>query len=384
MKGFGKTMTPTAAYTISLIRALMQEQPSPPVPEGISLQALLDFSGKHSIEALVFRALCPVVTNSEDPVWKKWEERVNLLLAQSIVQLQERDDLIKNLTAAGIDLLPLKGCCLKERYPDMNDRQMADLDILIHPEDAASVERFLLQRGYRIDDAYFHHTTYIKLPYIVLEIHISLLPAGDEHSAYYETVWEKAVPSRNVPRLYTLKPEDEYLFYLAHLSKHLSDGGSGLRSILDNCIYSRCFPNMDEAYLERELKTLGLWELAQKVQTLSRCWFETGQAIPESLLPLAQTVCGAGTFGSLEMRTQQRMEQLREKHRNPIARLWAYCIPRFFRPLSVMKRQYPVLCKFPVLLPVFWVVRILSRMQDSKYSFWQHLRQVFREGGKHG
>lgn len=377
-------MTPTAEYTISLIRALMQEQPSPPVPEGISLQALLDFSSCHAVEALVFRALGPVMTNSEDPVWKRWEDRVNLLLAQSIVQLQERDDLIKNLTAAGIDLLPLKGCCLKERYPDINDRQMGDLDILIHPEDAASVNRFLLQQGYRIDDAFYHHTTYIKPPYIVLEIHISLLPAGDEHSAYFETAWEKAVPSGDVPRLYTLKPEDEYLFYLVHLSKHLSDGGSGLRSILDNCIYSRCFPNMDGAYLERELKTLGLWDLAQKVQALSRCWFETGQAIPESLRPLAQTVCGAGTYGSLELRTQQRMEQLREKHPNPVARLWAYCIPRFFRPLSVMKRQYPVLCKLPILLPVFWFVRILSVMLDNKYSFWQHLRLVFQERGKHG
>ena len=377
-------MTPTAEYTISLIRSLMREQPAPPIPEGIGLQALLDFSRFHSVEALVFRGLGPVVTHPEDPVWKSWEGRVNLLLAQSIVQLQERDELVQKLTEAGIDLLPLKGCCLKERYPEINDRQMSDLDMLIHPEDAAAAERLLLARGYRIDDAYYHHTSYIKEPYLVLEIHVSLLPAGDEHSAYFERVWDRVAPSGDVPHLYTLKPEDEYLFYLAHLSKHLSDGGSGLRSILDQWIYSRCFPHMDEAYLERELKTLGLWELAGKVRALSRCWFETGQAIPESLRPMAQAVCDAGTYGSLEVQARQRMEQLRIDHPNPIARLWAYCVPRFFRPLSVMKRQYPVLCKLPVLLPVFWLVRILSLMLDSKASFWKRLRLVFREGGKHG
>ena len=153
-------MTNTAEYTISLIRALMQEQTVPPIPEGISLQELFVFSGKHSIEAPVFRALCPLITNPDDPVWQQWENRVNLLLAQSIVQLQERDDIIRKLTAAGIDVMPVKGCWLKEQYPDINDRQMSDLDMLIHPADAAAAEDIILRMGYRKDEVLSHHTLY--------------------------------------------------------------------------------------------------------------------------------------------------------------------------------------------------------------------------------
>ena len=75
--------------------------------------------------------------------------------------------------------------------------------------------------------------------------------------------------------------------------------------------------------------------MARQVRELSRCWFETGQAIGEDLRPLAQAVCEAGTYGSMETRTRQRMERLREKHKNPVALLWAYGIlPGGFRPRS--------------------------------------------------
>ena len=377
-------MTNTAEYIIALIRALIQEQPIPPIPEGVSLRELYDFSRSHSIEALIYRALYPLLSHSADPVWKQWENRASQLLAQSIVQLQARDDLIHMLTQAGMDVLPVKGCWLKELYPDLGDRQMSDLDMLIRPEDASAAERLLLTRGYRKEEVSYHHTTYIQPPYLALELHTSLLPDIDEHRSYYEDVWEKAVPSDGIPRLYRLKPEDEYLFYLVHLSKHLSEGGSGIRSILDNCIYFRCFPNMDGDYLGKELETLGLSELAWQVQELSCCWFETGATIPKALEPLAQAVCTAGTYGSLEMRTRHRMERLSKKYPNPVIRFFAYCLTRFFRPLSEMKRHYPVLEKAPILLPVFWVVRIVSMMVHNEKSFWQHLRSVFQEGGRHG
>ena len=78
------------------------------------------------------------------------------------------------------------------------------------------------------------------------------------------------------------------------------------------------------------------------------------------------------------------MDRLRETYRNPLICLLAYCIPRFFRPLPEMRRQYPILNKLPFLLPVFWFVRILSRMLLNKHAFWQKCRLVFREGGKHG
>ena len=377
-------MTQTAEYIISLIRAVIQEQPAPPILAGISVKELFAFARSHAVEALVFRGIAPMLSGCDDPVWRQWENRANQLLAQSIVQLQQRDELIHRLTTAGIPVLPVKGCWLKELYPDLGDRQMSDLDMLIPPEDAPSAEKILLSMGYQREEVSFHHTAYRKPPYTAVELHTSLLPETDEHFSCYQNIWEKAVPVEGMPGLYRLKPEDEYLYYLVHLSKHLSEGGSGIRSILDNCIYTRCFSKLDSAYVASELEKLGLSELAQQVQILSRCWFETGQAIPESLRPLAQAVCSSGTYGTLEQRTRSRMERLCQQYPNPVARFFAYCLPRFFRPLSEMKRRYPVLEKVPILLPVFWVVRLVSMMLHNEKSFWQHLRSLLGKGGSHG
>ena len=92
-------LTKTENYIICLIRCLLWDQPVPPVPQDLPIQQLLDFSRRHSIEALVFRGLRPLDKNGQ--INAQWQTRADIALAQSIVQLQERDNVIAALTAAG-------------------------------------------------------------------------------------------------------------------------------------------------------------------------------------------------------------------------------------------------------------------------------------------
>ena len=77
-------MTQLAEYTICLIRSALQGTPAPAIPEGITVKALYDFSRLHSLEALVGRALSPLLTGSSEAVWQQWRSRMDLLLSQSI------------------------------------------------------------------------------------------------------------------------------------------------------------------------------------------------------------------------------------------------------------------------------------------------------------
>lgn len=380
MEIYTDTLTKTENYIICLIRCLMWDQPVPPVPQDLPCRQLLDFSRRHSIEALVLRGLHCLDRNGQ--IDAQWQTRIDIALAKSIVQLQERDDVIAALTAAGIDVLPIKGCWLKELYPDINDRQMSDLDMLIHPKDALPAGKLLKKLGWQQSEVCYHHTTYKKPPYTALELHTSMLPDIDEHRHYYDNVWDKA--QKQAPGLYRLKPEDEYIYYFLHLNKHLNEGGTGLRSVLDSLIYQRSFPEMDKAYVNSELDRLGLGTLRQQVEVLCRCWFESGEPVPEELQPMARAICDCGSLASLESRTRKRMEKLGRKYPNPIIRFFAYSLPRFFRPLSEMRRRYPILDKLPVLLPVFWVVRLISMMIHNEKGFWQHLRSLFGKGESNG
>ena len=372
-----------ATYCIELIRCLMQELEVPEKPERISLQELYSYAKLHNVEAMIYHGLCQTNVDVSDPVWQKWENRAAMLLAQGVVQLSDRDLLFSVLTEAGIDLRPVKGCWLKELYPNMEWRQMADLDMLIPAEKAAEAKKIMLSLGYQTEEFENmpNHAGYLKPPYTEVELHTALLVDG---RGYYDKVWEQAHPVEGIPGLYRFSPEDEYIYYLLHLSKHLEDAGTGIRSVLDSLVYREAYPDMDRDYLRRELEKWDLWERTLEIETLCDCWFQTGKEIPEELESLAQHILSAGAFGTVEIRSERRLEKLREKYKNPVIRGIVYWIIRACRPMEEMVQCYPVLKKLPVLLPFFWIHRAVMKFAKSPKAVWHHIKLAFGKGKNHG
>lgn len=365
-----------AAYVIDLIRAVMQETEIPEKPESLSLQELYGFAKLHNVEALLYHGLCQTHVDLSDPVWQNWENRAGMLLAQGIVQLAERDELFSALTAAGIPLLPFKGCWLKEMYPNMEYRQMADLDVLIPRDRALEARKILFSLGYQpeaMEDAP-NHAGYRKPPYTEVELHISLLV---EDNGYYDDVWNRVRKVEGYPCLFRFSAEDEYIFYILHLNKHLEDNGIGIRSVLDSVVFRDVFPDMDRQYLKQELQKLSLWQKALEIETLADCWFKTGAPVPESVSSLADFLISAGSFGNMEIRSRHRLEKIQEQYKNPILRTLVYWIGRICRPLKEMQLIYPILEKLPVLLPVFWILRALQKLFRNPRRIINHVRLVF-------
>lgn len=375
-----------AQSCIAIIRAVMQNQPAPKLREDVTLAELFAFSKMHSVEALVFHGLCELDVNEEDPVWQYWQNRAEMLLTQSIVQLADRDLLFDAMENAGIDLLPVKGCWLKEAYPDIDYRQMSDLDMLIRREDRSRVREMLLGMGYEPEsgEAAPHHDGYEKKPYTIVEMHLQLLSATDPNLWYYENVWHRARPMANRARVYRLPCEDEYIYYLLHLKKHLEEEGCGIRLILDSVAFRAANPGMDRAYLQREFEKLHIADFAAQIEQLADCWFGSGQLLPDHLRPLGDSILWAGTYGTLENAFDKRMEKLREKYRHPLLRMAAYWGARFFRPMSEMKAFYPILEKLPVLLPACWAARIAKKCITKPKALLYHIKHVYKEGMKNG
>ena len=365
-----------AQYCIDLIRCLLQEKEIPQIPKDVALQELFEFSRHHNVEAMVFHGLEQLNLDHADPVWKNWSNRANLILTQSIVQLSDRDMLFSTLTEAGINILPVKGCWMKELYPEIDYRQMSDLDILIPTEKVQGAKRVMLSLGFRTDsfENQPNHAGYLKPPYTEVELHTALLLEDD---GYYDDVWVRALPEPSCKGLYRLSAEDEYIFYLLHLNKHLENSGTGIRSILDSVIYRRAYPNMDKNYLHRELEKLGLWERTKQIELLSDCWFTTGQSVCDNLNPMADYILSAGSYGTLENYSAQQMKKLDEAYKNPIVRFFAYWMIRICRPRKEMEYAYPILKKIPILLPAFWIHRAIMKFFSRPKDIWNHVMAVF-------
>ena len=373
-------------YCIDVIRAVMRGQTVPEMPEGVTLAELFAFAKKHSVEAMVWNGLCQTNADTSGAVGQNWSNRAEMLLTQSIVQLADRDELFEALTGAGIELLPVKGSWLKEAYPQIDFRQMSDLDALIHEEDRQRARELMLELGYEEENTGIadHHDGYEKKPYTAVELHLSLLSDRSRHKEYYADVWQKAQPVEGSPGLWRFSPEDEYIYYFLHLAKHLDNAGCGVRSILDSAVFRSTYPDMDREYLMQEFGKLEMVQLVQDVEQLADCWFVTGESVPARLMELMGYVLGSGAYGNLENLCKAGMDELRRKYKNPLARVIAYCGPRFFLPLSAMKKDFPVLEKLPVLLPACWVARIVRMYIARPERVKQYLKLLFKEGAKDG
>ena len=372
-----------AWYCIDVIRCLLQGKEIPPMPDGVTMQELFAFAKMHNVEAMVLHGLEQLEPDSSDPVWLNWQNRAAMLLTQSIVQLADRDMLFSALTEAGIRLLPVKGCWIKELYPEIDYRQMSDLDMLIPLEQARDAKRIMLQLGYStqaFEDSPCH-AGFMKPPYMEVELHTALLE--DDHG-YYDHVWEQAISVAGYACLYRFSPEDEYIFYLQHLNKHLEDAGTGIRSVLDSAVYRAAYPDMDRAYLQRRLETLKLWDTALRIEKLADCWFADSGEVPAELEALSQYILSAGSYGTIENRSRQRLEKLQETYKNPLLRGIVYWIIRTCRPLKEMQQSYPLLNKLPFLLPLFWIYRAVMKFARHPKEIWHHVVVVFDRGKKHG
>ncbi len=372
-----------AEYCIELIRAALQEQPVSPIPEGLSLKELFDFSKLHGVEAIVYSALSELEPDAADPLWQSWGQRAEMLLAQSLVQLAERDILLETMEEEGIPLMPVKGCWLKEAYPRVDFRQMSDLDMLIHPEDRDRAGKVMLAMGYTKDEHdSLHHDCYKKEPYLSVELHYTLIGKSIEHYSYYSDVWSRAKSLAGRDRIYRLSAEDEYIFYFIHMKKHMDRGGCGIRALMDFTMYQRAYPHMNTEYLKGEFEKLGISDYVHEIGCLSRCWFESGAPVPSYLNGMAEDILCAGTYGYIENVYRREMEQLKKKYKNPVLLISVYWLKRIFRPLWFMKHLYPILEKYPVLLPFTWVARIMKKCFSSPATLLYHIKQIFKEGTK--
>ncbi len=372
-------------YCIQTIRAVMQDLPVSPVPNDVSLQKLFAFAKFHSVESLLFHGLSQQEQLKADPAWKTWSNRADLLVTQSIVQLAERDLLFDAITAAGIPLLPVKGSWLKELYPQIDFRQMSDLDMLIRPEDAQKAERVMLGLGYAHgEETNTHHLSFFKKPYMEVELHLSLLPENNVNYTYYRNIWDKVIPVEGSPCLFRLSPEDEYIYYLLHLQHHVLFAGTGIRSFLDSVVYRHVYPNMDQGYLQQEYEKLGIRDFARQIEMLSDCWFVKGSSVPDSLAELEQIVFASGTYGTEERQFQQQVAKINSKYTNPIMISIHYWMTRLFLPKAEIEKTYPVLKTVPVLLPLFWMVRLFAKLFHDPKALMRRIKLVNEIGKKNG
>lgn len=340
---------------IALIKSTLDKKPYT-LPEGFSIGQAAREALRHKIVGFVYYgAVYCGIDKKLDPMQGLFRY---LIPTMNVTEKQYYT--VGKVCAAfdenGIDYMPVKGTVLQSYYPSRELRTMSDADILIRMEQYEKITTIMQQLGFAFEYESDHELVW-KNKNLFLELHKRLIPSYNrDYAAYYGDGWRLGHPEKEGANRYVMSNEDQMIYLLTHLAKHYRDGGVGIRHMLDLYVFSNAHPDMDEAYMARELKKLRLLEFYNNVCDTLQVWFNDAPETEVTDL-ITNVIFRSGEFGIAEDRlaagglreisTGKSAKKMRKD------RVWN----ALFQPYDAMCEHYPVLKKWKILLPVMWIVR---------------------------
>ncbi|MGE5653940.1 MAG: nucleotidyltransferase family protein [Bacillota bacterium] len=343
-------------YLIQLLSSVLHGSQPPQPTAGLDWGKLYRVAAFHRVTAMASYAIdrLPIDEQPGSELLGRFRTDRSVAVAREANQHVHLEQLLEALRSSSIACLPLKGCILKELYPSAEMRFMVDVDLLIDDQQIEEVKGIMSGLGYELRSQGETHDLYLKPPFMTVEIHRQLMPERVTYRNYFQSVWSRV--GTDDRRCY-LSDEDFYIYLIAHLAKHWTSGGMGIRSIMDVWLYTRRYRELTHnEYTRAELQSIGLRTFAENVERLGQVWFgdEPGDQWHEEMTDFVIASGSAGTRQNAII-----MEAAKDsKDEAPFALARCASLLRLlFPPLKMMWVGYPYLHRLPVLLPLAWVCR---------------------------
>lgn len=346
---------------IDMIKCGLSGQTSA-LPADFALEKIFEFSLSHQIFPIIFDSVKDNADFINDEKYAIFHKKYKVLKIIDELQRVSFEKIGVAFEESGIDYLPLKGIIYKRFYPSTFLRSMGDMDILIRDTDREKISDVMDELGYVFVKESTHELVFEEKPVITFELHKELVPTvNTDFYDYYKDPWRFAVKKEG--HRFDMKDEDFFIFTFTHFARHYRDSGAGIKYIVDFYIYLKTHPDLDLSYIESEMKKLRIDVFFKNVTDLIGVWFY-GKEETDVTAFLADRVFRSGSFGA--MKFGQCSAVLREmnqnKRRSRVSKFFSAVFPSY----SAMTVIYPSLKGKAVLLPLYYVLRIVSRLFRPK------------------
>jgi len=338
---------------------------------GMDIEAVFNVASRHMVSAIVAVALKSAgLTNRRFSQAFAQAQRKAVILNNDLAQI------IASFEENGIWYMPLKGAILKNLYPRFGMREMADIDMLIDMDKAADAKRILERLGFIAKSYGINNVdAYVKPPLSNVEIHKSLF--GFQHDRkfydYYEYVIHRLEKDTDNIFGYHFRPEDFYVYMIAHEYKHYQSAGTGLRSLLDTVVFLKK-NKLDMKYIRQETGKLGIseFEAANRVTALSLLG---GTDVFDS--EMVNYIIESGTFGNLDHAVKNKMnKQGGGKIGYLLRRLLGIKSGNYS---DYLKQRHPVFYKYKILLPFLPFYRLAYGVKKYPRRMKEEIKTVLRQ-----
>ena len=306
----------------------------------------------------------------------------NKAIRKNILLDTERQKLLQRLEQEKIWYMPLKGSILKDLYPKLGMRQMADNDVLFDSSRAEDVKRIMESLGFQTEHfGQGNHDVYFKPPVCNFEMHTGLFGVSYETNSYeyYRNVKDRLIKDEGNSCGYHFSDEDFYVYITAHEYKHYSGGGTGLRSLVDTYVYlTRFADKLDMEYIEAECEKLGIAEFERQNRSLALNLFG-GKNLTDEEKAMLGYILFSGTYGTIE-------NSVKNKVRKSGGSKVRYLLSRIIPPIRKSDPQYGVFASFypwfyqnRARLPLLFFYRLVKKVPESRKRVWEEIRVLVKK-----
>ncbi len=325
--------------------------------DGFDIEAAAKVARKHRITTLFYYGAIKGGVSAQTPLM----QNLFMTAMQDVVinenQQYELGRLFATFDGHAIDYMPLKGTLLKALYPKPEMRPMGDADVLIRTSQYEQIRPLMQELGFTEKLESDHEFVWTKGP-VCIELHKRLIPSyNKDYYAYFGDGWRLAKVKDGVR--YAMTDEDQFVYLFTHFAKHYRDAGIGLRHMVDLWVYKTAHRDLDEAYIRSELKALQLDVFYTHICHTLAVWFEGAQA-DERADFITAILFNSGVYGTNESRLLSAALKKAKTTGNARSVRTKSFFAKVFLPYTAMCGKFPVLKKAPFLLPVFWLVRIVT------------------------
>lgn len=351
---------------IELIKALLNDEQ--PVLNEPSFKYIYEIAKLHSLQNILYYAIQHYqkygYKDVNVDVLKQLTKDHQFAITRTAMQEAELELIEAKLEENKINYSVLKGSVMKYLYPSTDMRSMTDIDIYFDKTQAKDVKKILKELGYNVETyKKGNHDAYLKEPFMNIEMHRELVHDTFEYSRYYENYFKKLIKADNSEYKYLFNDEDFYLYHITHSAKHFSQGGTGIRTIIDHYIYLK-YKELNREYLEEELKKLDLFLYESNLTKLANFWFgnkeeKRNKEEYELMIKMSKFIFSSTTYGSVQHQVLTGFigeKELKNLKASKIKRIFKLAFP----PYKTMVEVYPFLKKCPILLPFMYVAKIFS------------------------
>ncbi len=357
--------------------------------EQMNLAALYNLSKKHGLTAMVCMPLDTVgvfSTSTDKDLVKKWKDAKEKAIRKNLMLDAERNEILSYMDREGIWYLPLKGILLKEMYPKLGMRQMADNDILYDKRYQQELMQFMTARGYEPSQiGKGNHDIYRKEPVYNFEMHTALYGAAHDKNweAYYRNVKQRLRKDEGNRFGYHFREEDFYIYLLTHIYKHYRGSGTGIRSLLDIYVFLKDRRmKLNWHYIAVEMERLGISEFEQESRELCIRLFSKEQyPITQREREIVAYYHSSGTYGTIENNVEHKLRKYQSDNEpiSAVTRL-KYFYARLIPDMDYYKNYVPFVYRHKILIPFYILFRVLRGLLRHRKLIQNELQALNRIG----